>query len=260
MFKVEEFKARKAPNDRVVLVELFSNLEFEPSAAIDAAQAALLKAYRPSDVIVLTYHLSLRDGFDPLTTPDVENRILSLQEILGRGQHGFVAGKPCVGISGTTKLKDGETIFKSLVDRVNAELELPAKAKLTLSLTPGKDGYTAKANVTDLATPGEKMVLRFALAEDRIRISGSNGTKFHHMVVRAMPGGFAGFPLKTANHEQVVTVKPTEIKAAIAKHLGEMGSEVSADRVAPMKNLKLVAYIQNDTTGEVLTAAQVGVK
>jgi hypothetical protein len=260
-FKIEAFKARKAPNDRVVMVELFSGCEFDPSAAIDAARDGLLRMYKPSEVVVLTYQLPLNNDANPLTVPDGLDRIAKYTDQIQRGQHGLVAGKPSVGITQGTKLKDAETIFKSLTERINTELELPAKVKLALAVTPDKDGYAVKANVTELASPGDKMMLRFALVEDRIRHTGGNGTKFHHMVVRALPGGAAGFPLKAAAAEQVVIVKPGEVKAAIAKYLTEAGGgELPTDKMTALKNLKVIAWIQNDATGDILTAAQADVK
>jgi hypothetical protein len=268
-FKVEEYKGRKAKSDRVVLVEFFSGTEFEASAAIDLARDGILKMYKPSEVAVITYHLPIRSesstgDSDPLTVMDGLDRLNLYADHLRRGKHGLVAGKPSVGIKpGETTAKNADILFEALRDRINEELELPAKAKLTLTVTPDKDGFTAKANVTDLEKPGENVNLRFALVEDRIRYPAGNGSKFHQMVVRALPGGAKGFPLKTATAEQTVTIKPEELRTAIAKYLGELAKDAEplpVDRMTALKNLKLIAFIQNDTTGDVLTAAQADVK
>lgn len=262
-FKVEEFKGRKSKSDRVVLVEMFSGVNFDASAAIDLARDAVLKAYKPSEVIVLTYHLPLNGDTDPLTVPDGFDRIKPYAEHVQRGRHGLVAGKPSVGLKAETSAANADMLYEVLRDRINDELEQPARAKIALTVTPDKDGYTARAAVTDLEKPGDKMMLRFALVEDRIRYRGGNGTKYHHMVVRAMPGGVEGFPLKTATSEQSVSIKPAEIRAAIAKFIAEMakdGDPIPTDSLTLMKNLKLVAFIQNDATSDVLTAAQVDLK
>ncbi|CAN5179386.1 hypothetical protein BH11PLA2_BH11PLA2_07380 [soil metagenome] len=262
-FKVEEYKGRKAKNDRVILVETFSGANFEASAAVDLARDGLLKMYKPSEVIVLTYHLPLNNEVDALTVNDNYDRMKMYGEHVQRGRHGLVAGKPSIGIKQETGAKDAQLMFETLRDRINEELELPAKVKLTLELSPGKDGFQATAKYSELEKPGENMVLRFALAEDRIRYTGSNGVKFHQMVVRALPGGAKGFPLKVAAGEQSVTVQPHLLKQAMEKFLEEMakdGDPIPADKVTALKNLKVVAFIQNDTTSDILTAATVDVK
>ena len=81
--------------------------------------------------------------------------------------------------------------------------------KLGLAVSKGeKGGFTAKATVSDLEMPGEKMMLRFALAEERIRYTGGNGIRYHHMVVRSMPGGAKGVALPKKTPEQTVTHRP----------------------------------------------------
>ena len=126
---------------------------------------------------------------------------------------------------------------------------------------------TVKATVADLAKPGEKVSLRLALAEERVRYQGGNGIRYHHSVVRAMPGGPKGFPLPKASAEQTVTVKLDEVRAANNKALDEFadslkkgGADFSfASRPMALKNLKVVAFVQNDETSEILHAVQVDV-
>jgi hypothetical protein len=75
--------------------------------------------------------------------------------------------------------------------------------------------------------------------------------------VRANPGG-KGFPLTKATHEQVVSVDIEAIRTGLAKYLEDASQELEfsrSDRPLALKNLKLIAYIQNDSTGDVLAAA-----
>ena len=65
------------------------------------------------------------------------------------------------------------------------------------------------------------MMLRFALAEERIRFAGGNGIRYHHMVVRAMPGGIKGFALPKKTAEQTVTFDPEQVRADLAKYLDD---------------------------------------
>jgi hypothetical protein len=102
--------------------------------------------------------------------------------------------------------------------------------------------------VADLASPGEKVALRFAVVEDRVRYAGGNGVRYHTQVVRAMPGGAKGFPLTKKSHEQAVTIDPDALRAAQAKYLEDYakteGEFSRPDRPLAMANLKLVALVR----------------
>src|SRR5262249_54149965 len=93
----------------------------------------------------------------------------------------------------------------------------------------------------------------------RIRYAAGNGVRYHHNIVRAVPGG-KGIVLKQKTAEHTVTVNADEIRDNIAKYLDDAAKDAEGprgDRPLALKNLKLVAFIQNDSTGEVLNAAQV---
>ena len=102
-------------------------------------------------------------------------------------------------------------------------------------------------------------------SDERVRFQGSNGVRYHHSVVRAMPGGPKGFPLPKASAEQTVTVKLDEVRAANNKGLDDFLAELKkrgadfnfASRPMALRNLKVVGFVQNDETNEVLQAVQV---
>ncbi len=108
------------------------------------------------------------------------------------------------------------------------------------------------------------MMLRFALAEERVRYTGGNGIRYHHMVVRSMPGGQKGFALTKKTAEQTVTFDPEEVRKALGKYLADFekneGDFPRPDRPLALKNLKLIAFVQNDDTREILQAVQVDVE
>ena len=52
--------------------------------AFDYARDALLKAYKPTDVIVLTYHISIPDAVDVLSNKAVQERLQFYQTAIGR--------------------------------------------------------------------------------------------------------------------------------------------------------------------------------
>jgi hypothetical protein len=259
-FKVEPYPGRRAKGDRVALVELFTNTELAPLAAFDVAADGLRKAYKPADVVVLTYHLPVRDGGDPLTPLDIRDRLEAYVQGVQRGRFGIVCGKPAVGTQEGADAAKG--VYDALRERIDAELERPAGSKLSLAVTPAGKGFNGKATVTDLEKPGDGVFLRFALAEERVRYAGGNGVRYHHNVVRSLPGG-KGFPVKGKAGDATVTIDPAELREKLAKSLDEYqkeGAEFSRpDRPLVLTNLKLVAFVQNDATGEVLTAAQADV-
>jgi hypothetical protein len=257
-FETPEFKGRKAKSDRVALVEVFTGAECPPCVAVDVAFDGLLKTYKPTDVVLLQYHIHV-PGPDPLTSPEGMERAIKLYGERLSAPSVAINGKP-VG-KGGGPASAGKEKYTEFVEAINAELEKPAAAKI--ALTAGKDerGIKVTAKVTDLEKPGEKVTLRFAVTEETVRYPGGNGVRFHHHVVRAMPGGTKGFPLTMKEQEQAVVVNADDIRKELAKSLDEFAKEQAdfprPDRPLALKNLKVVAFIQDDATGEVLNAVQI---
>lgn len=260
--KIEPFPGRKAKSDRAVLVEVFTGAECPPCVAVDLAFDGLHKTYKPSDVILLQYHIHV-PGPDPLTSPDSMKRVEEYYADQVRGAPTiFIGGK--LGPAGGGPAAAAEGKYLAFRKEIDAGLEKPAGAKLGLSIARGeKGGFTAKATVADLEMPGDKMSLRFALAEERVRYTGGNGVRYHHMVVRSMPGGTKGFPLTKKTAEQSVSFDPEMLRKDLNKYLDDFakneGPFPRPDRPLAMKNLKLIAFIQNDATREILHAVQVDV-
>jgi hypothetical protein len=255
-FKPVPFAGRKVMSDRTAVVEVFTGAECPPCVAVDLAFDGLLKTYQPADVVHLQYHLHVPRP-DPLASPDAMKRA---EEYYGQQ----VDGTPTVLINGKLGAPGGgssaaaEKKYGAFCTQINEALEKPAGAKIGLTVAKGDKGYTAKATVSDLDAPGEKTMLRFALAEERVRYTGGNGLRYHHMVVRAMPGGFKGFPLTRKTAEQSVSFDPDELRAALTKYLDGIDFARSELPLA-LKNLKLVAFVQNDATQEIVQAVQVDV-
>jgi hypothetical protein len=260
-FKLEAFPGRKGISNRVVLVEIFTGAEFPPSAAFDLAAMGLLRAYKPSEVIVLSKHVHLQGAGDPLTNRDTLERAGFYIDSIRRGAFAFVAGKPGPRLKETTTAESAEEIYTALREQINEQLEKPAGAKLTLTAARNDQGtFVVTAAYADVVGTPEKLMLRFAVVEDRVRYAGGSGIRYHHNVVRVMLGGAKGFPLQGKSGEQEVTVRPNDIRTDLARYLDEFAKEAEfprPDRPLELRNLKVVAFIQNDETSEVLTATQV---
>lgn len=257
-FKVDEFKGRKAKTDRVALVEVFTSTEIAPTVAFEYARDALVKAYKPTDAIVLTYHINLANTLDVFSNKGSQERLEYYQNAVQRGVLSFVDGKRAVQLQKETTAGSAKAIFDALKEKVDDDLEKPAGAKLALAVTPAEKGFACKATVADLEKAGEQTYLRFAVVEDRVRYAASNGVRYHHNVVRAMPGG-KGFALKQKTGEHTVTVAADELRDNINKFLDDLTKDSEfghSERPLALKNLKVVAFVQNDSTGDVLAAAQ----
>jgi hypothetical protein len=259
-FTPEPYKGRKGKGDRAVLVEVFTGTECAPCAAVDLAAHGLVRAFQPTEVIVLEYHLPV-SGPDPLMCQDGMERFESYG--LKAAPSVRVNGKPGPQVPGPASAAAEK--YKELRELVEKQLEATAPVKLAVAVTPGEKGaYTAKATVSNLESPGEKTVLRFVLAEEKVRFAGQSGVAYHAHVVRALPGGVKGFPLTKKAQEQAVTIDPAEVRAKVNKFLDDFakseGEFPKPDRPLALANLKLVALVQNDATGEVLQAVQVDLK
>ena len=258
-FKADEFKGRKAKSDRVCLVELFTGSECPPCVAADLGCDALTQTYKPSEVILLQYHLHI-PGPDPLTAPDNMDRARSYGEKVGGTPALFFNGK--ADGSGGGRVNQAKIKYTAYRESVEEWLEKPAGAKIQLAASQKGTDIGIKAVVSNVAAPGEKVFLRFALVEERIRFQGGNGLGYHHSVVRSMPGGVKGFPVTKKDLEQTTTVNLDKVRDEINKGLDDISKKADhtfSVRPLALRSLRVVAFIQNDETGEVLQANQVEV-
>lgn len=258
-FKVDEYPGRKTKGDRVAVVEIFTATEASQAAAFDYARDALLKAYKPTDVIVLTYHMSIPGGPSVFANKGTQDRVEFYQSGVSQGVLAFVNGKRAVRLQKDTTPAASKAIFDSLKEKIDEELEKQAGVKLSLSVTSGEKGFTGKATIADLEKTGEQTFLRFAVVEERIRFAANNGVRYHQNVVRALPGG-KGIALKQKTAEHTVVVNADEIRDAITKFqmdAAKDGEAPQGERPLSLKNLKLIAFVQHDSTGDILNAAQV---
>ncbi|HEV2945934.1 MAG TPA: hypothetical protein VGX70_01070 [Gemmataceae bacterium] len=259
-FQPDPYHGRKNKSDRVVLFELFTGAQCPPCVAADLAFDGLTKTYKPEEVVLLQYHVHV-PGPDPLTNPDTEAR--------WKYYSSEAEGTPWSFLDGASKAQGGGGVdvskdrYFDYRDAINPLLEKAARAKLQLSATRQGDKIDIQSEVSDLEKTGEKVRLRFALVEDQVRYVGGNQVRFHHHVVRAMPGSSAGFPLKEKAAKQSASVNLSELRQSLTTYLDEFGKShafPNSRRPLDLKNLRVVAFIQDDQTKEVLQAAQVDVK
>lgn len=254
---VKKYAGRKAKSDRAVLVELFTGAQCPPCVAADLACDALEQSYRPSEVVLLQYHLHV-PGPDPLTNPDTEARS-SFYEIKGTPDI-LINGK--AGPKGGGSFDLSQARYESYVESINEALEEGAKAVLKLSANKKGPQVSISADVSDLADTKGDIRLRLALVEDVVSYTGGNKLPTHHCVVRAFVGGPAGFPLKDKATTKTASIDVDELRKKLTEYLDKFAKDdpfPSKDRPLEMKKLRVVGFVQNNETKEVFQAAQVPV-
>ncbi|MFO0956280.1 MAG: hypothetical protein U0800_02305 [Isosphaeraceae bacterium] len=253
-FKPETYAGRKnTSNKRVALMELFTGAECPPCVAADVGFDGLAKTYKPTDVILLQYHLHI-PGPDPLTNKETQDRAKYYPELRGTPST-FFDGKSAAGGGGGMAGSEGKyQEYRKLLDEA---IEKAPKADLDLKADL-KDG--AIHIVANAATDSKssKVKLRLALVEDSVRYPGGNGLRFHHKVVRGMPGGVEGVAVADGKAKVDMTVKLADLKAALESTNAEFQKGQGFPHPLPpidLKGLSVVAFVQDDADKSVLQAA-----
>jgi hypothetical protein len=258
--KIEPYKGRKAKSEHTVLVELFTGAECPPCVAADLGFDALAQAYKPAEVVLLEYHLHVPRP-DALNNPSAQARqVFYDKEIEGTPTILFdgKAGAPGGGTAARAQMKYEE--YRAVIDPL---LELPARAKLKATATRKGDQIQISAQASEVDKPGENLRLRLVLVEEQVRYTGGNAIRLHHQVVRDFPGGADGLALTGKTGKQTATVNVAELRQTLEKHLDRFaateGPFPTTQRPLDLRKLRVVAFIQDDKSKEVLQAAQVDV-
>lgn len=264
-FKGTPFAGRKGDSNRVVVMELFTGAQCPPCVAADVAFDVLEKTYKPTDLVLLQYHLHI-PGPDPLTSPASIARWDEYRKAFPDAMRGTPStvfnGKPAAGGGGG--IDRAEIKYAEYSKIINPLLEDKARASLNATATRKGDDITIQVNVADVdRTGGANLKMRVVLVEEKVRYVGSNRLRFHHQVVRAMPGGPAGIELKEKTSKHNLTVNLTELRKDLNKYLDNYAANERpfphADRPMDLSKLRVVALVQDEGTHEILQATQVHV-
>ena len=108
--------------------------------------------------------------------------------------------------------------------------------------------------------PDANVKVRVLLVEENIPYVGSNGLRFHHHVVRSLFGAPNGVLVKDlTGGKHTAKLSLDALRAQHTKYLDAFAKDSpfpNKKRPMEMKHLKAVALVQNDDTGEILTAIQ----
>jgi len=256
--------------DRVVLAELFTGAGCPPCVAADLAIEAALERYTPKDIAVLVYHLHIPRP-DPMANPST----------IARKDFYDVPGTPTYFIDGGNQQVGGgaasaaQRIFADTVQEVvDKRLEVKPGANVMLTGAMHGDKVEVAARVVKAGMPGQKLRLQIALVEELVRYTGENGVRFHPMVVRSLASAgkhVLGFPLAPGKRVKTAyTFDVAGIAADASVHLDEMeggssqrfGKFQFVERKSDINrdNLRIVGWVQDEETKEVLQVAAVDLK
>jgi len=265
-FKPIAFVGRKDSSaNQVVMMELFTGAQCPPCVAADLAFEALENSYKPTELVLVQYHMHI-PGSDPMTNPDSVARWEYYREHHPDGIRGVPTslfnGKPATGGGGP--LAASESKFKQYVDVINPLLEKTSAVKLAGKATRSGDKLAIAVEVAN--GDGNDMKLRLLVVEEVVKYAGSNGIRFHHQVVRGMPGGADGIAIRDKVFKHSAAVDLMDVRAGLTKYLEEYLAEnpnrpfARPDRPTEMKVLRVIAFVQNDKTGEIVQALQLEVE
>jgi len=264
-FKPTKFQGRKEASERAVVMELFTGAQCPPCVAADAAFDGLLKAYKPSELVLIQYHMHI-PGPDPLTNPDTIARWDYYRKLHNRQVGGVPTslfnGKPAAGGGGG--MANAEAKFNDFRKVIDPLLEETTTIKLTGKVDVSGEKLAIRVDVDGIKEPGDNFRVRLLLVEESIRYVGGNGIRFHHHVVRDMPGGVEGTAMKEAKGTVSASVDLTALRGELSKYLenfvADGGQFSNPDRPLALKNLRVIAIVQDDSTGAILQGLQLDVK
>jgi tetratricopeptide (TPR) repeat protein len=258
--KAEPYQPTSARGDHAVLAEVFTGSGCPPCVGADLAFDTFLNRYQRKDVIVMMYHLHIPQP-DPMTNPSTQ----------ARAKYYNVRGVPTFAIDGDSSMSGGggRSATKSVYDRLlpvlEKGLEKKAEAQIKLDAVMADSAIKVLANVTTTKSDA-KLKLQIALVEEKLRFTGENGIRIHPMVVRSLAGENAGgFALGEKPEAISWRFDLSAISQELLKALDdfEKGREgytfVEKKHTIDPTNLSVVAFIQDETSKQILQAVTVRV-
>ncbi|MFM8273193.1 MAG: hypothetical protein ACKODX_12825 [Gemmata sp.] len=255
-FKPTAFAGRKDKDaNKVAVLELFTGAQCPPCVAADVAFDALLKSYKPTDLVLIQYHLHI-PGPDPLTNDDTVARA----KYYGANSTPSTFFNGAKAAAGGGGMANAESKFKQYVGVIEPIVEKATEVKVAGRATRTGDKIDIAVEVANAAD----LKLRVLVVEEDVKYVGGNQLRFHHQVVRAMPLGADGVAIKDKAFKQTTAVDLAGVKKNLTKYLDDFAANgrpfPKPDRPMEMKALKVIVLVQNDETKEIVQAAQLEVE
>lgn len=260
------FGGRAGKSTRVALVELFTGTECPPCVAADMAFDGLTKTYKPTDTVLLQYHLHI-PGPDPLTNESTVARWKYYTEIFpsrARGTPTILFNGNPAGVGGGRQ-NVAQSRYQQYVGIVNPLLEKVARANLKATAQRKGDTVTIAIEASEVKDAADTTRLRIALAEEEVGYTGGNKVARHHFVVRDFVGGTEGIAVTKKDLKKELTVDIAALRKKIKAYLDKYnksgrGPFSTTEWPLEMKKLHVIAFLQDDNSSEVLQAVHAEVK
>jgi len=242
-------------SDRVVVMELFTGAQCPPCVAADVAFDALIDSYKPTELITLQYHEHI-PGPDPLTNDDSFARFKYYPGLQGTPSTLFDGKNNPSGGGGMGNAKGKYDEYRGIID---SELMKPSEAKLNLTVDRKGDQIVINASAQAEDAKNEGLKLRLVLVEDQVKYTGGNNLRFHHHVVRGLPGGVEGKALSKGQGKTEVTLSLADVRNGLETYLGDYPKKSGRPfpKALPpinLEKLSVVAFVQDDANQNILNA------
>jgi hypothetical protein len=218
---------------RVVLLEDFSNTGCVPCVVSDSIVTEMLEFHGIERLVGIQYHVSWPNPGDPfyLAAREENNARTDFYEVDDPG-----AGVPYIVIDGVEfpSPTDGGQIQQSIENRLGVDAALDLRVENEIN---GSSGQASVEVITGMDVPQGHFHLLFVVLESDLTHNAPNGIDHFDNVMRAMLPTAEGLTLNLTIGDTLTFDQPYTIEA---------GWDAA--------NLSIVAFVQNENTGEVLQA------
>lgn len=243
-------------DQRNVLLELFTSSEYAGCLAADIATGNIGRTFPGEEVIVLRYHQHT-GGANPLANTDSEARLdeygyARTPNLLHNGK--LIVNSPRSAV-------DAAGVYKELKKRVEESLEETTEFQIALEAKRSGDEIAVDAIARGKAIERD-WCLVVVLAEERVDYKGANNLRFHEMVVRDVLTAIPGNPVQNGKLQFRRKIHVSDIKDKLNDSLISYEKESNHEflyKPLEMKNLYVVAFVQNSKTKEVIQVSRVKV-
>jgi len=264
-FKGAPFGGRQGKSERVAFMELFTGATCPPCVAADLAFDVLQKSFERRDLVLIQYHVHI-PGPDPMTNADTLARWdyyrKAFPKEVGGVPSSIFDGKPQGGGGGG--VAQAEKKYEAYRKIIEPLMENDAGAKLAAQAVRKGDQIDINLTVDGVKNPSSQMKLRVLLAEETVRYAGSNTIRLHHNVVRAFPGGVDGMTILQPDSKHNAAINVAKLRGDLVNYLDNFESlgRTFANPARPleMTHLRVIAFVQDDETQEILQAVQIPVE
>jgi hypothetical protein len=200
-----------------------------------------------------------------MTNPATEAR----WEYYRKAYPGTVRGTPTAVFNGKAEPSSGggvagaSTLYQQYREIIDPLLDAQPGPRIQAKAVRDGDTIAIQVELSRVKEPGPELKLRLFLVEEQIRFGGGNGIRFHHQVVRAMPGGPEGMPVLEATSKHTATVNLSTLRRELSSYLDRYAAEQrpfpNMDRPLGLEHLRLIALVQDDQSHEILQAQQLDI-